>query len=278
MSAVLQGSRSVRRTMAAPFVLISGGKGGVGKTMLAVNLAVQLASEGRRVLLVDLDLGLADAHVFLRLTPQATLADALGGRAALRDCIVRAPGGFDLLASESGAHELARDDESRRERVLAALAELSSAYDIVLGDSAAGVGSDVLGFAAAADRVLIVTTPDPAALTDAYGLIKALDAYSTTLNIDLPTPELVLNLVDGADQADGLATRLRGVCERFLVRSPRLAGWLPRSGVVGASIAAQRPFALDRPLCLENHCLRRLSERVMRWFPTFPTLNPALKG
>ena len=75
-----------------------------------------------------------------------------------------------------------------------------------------------------------------------------------------------------------LATRLRGVCERFLVRSPRLAGWLPRSSFVGASIAAQRPFALDRPLCLENHCLRRLSERVQRWFPPFPTLKPALKA
>jgi hypothetical protein len=87
-----------------------------------------------------------------------------------------------------------------------------------------------------------------------------------------------LNQVDGADQADGLATRLRGVCERFLVRSPRLAGWLPRSAFVGASIAAQRPFALDRPMCLENHCLRRLSDRVQRWFPPFPTLKPALKA
>lgn len=264
--------------MQAPFVLISGGKGGVGKTMLAVNLAVQLASEGRRVLLADLDLGLADAHVLCSLTPQATIADALAGRAGLRDCVVRAIGGFDLLASDSGAHDLVRDDEDRRARLLESLAELSGEYDIVLGDSASGIGRDVLGFAAAADRVLLVTTPDPTALADAYGMIKALDAYSAERGIDLPTPELVLNQVDGADQADGLATRLRGVCERFLVRSPRLAGWLPRSGAVGASIQNQRPFALDRPLSLENHCLRRLSARVQRWFPAFPALAPALKG
>ena len=264
--------------MQAPFVLISGGKGGVGKTMLAVNLAVQLASEGQRVLLVDLDLGLADAHVLLSLAPQITLAAALAGRRPMRDCVVRAPGGFDLLAAESGAHELARDDEGRRVRLLGALAELSCEYDIVLGDSAAGIGSDVLGFAAAADRVLLVTTPDPTAIADAYGMIKALDAYSAARGIDLPTPELVLNQVDGADQADGLATRLRGVCERFLVRSPRLAGWLPRSASVVASIASQRPFALDRPLSLENHCLRRLSSRVQRWFPAVPALAPLLKG
>jgi flagellar biosynthesis protein FlhG len=125
---------------------------------------------------------------------------------------------------------------------------------------------------------LIVTTPDPTALTDAYGWIKALDQHASELGLDLPTPELVLNQVDGADQADGVAVKLRGVCERFLSRSPRMAGWLPRSALVGASIARQRPFALDRPLALENHCMRRLSERVQRWFPAFPTLKPAIEA
>jgi flagellar biosynthesis protein FlhG len=262
----------------APFVLISGGKGGVGKTMLAVNLAVQMASEARRVLLVDLDLGLADAHVLLSLQPAHTISAALSGERALRECVVRAPGGFDFLAAESGAYELVGDDPTRRERLLQSLAELSLEYDIVLGDTAAGIGGDVLAFAAAADRVLLVTTPDPTALADAYGMIKALAAYSAQRGIDLPTPELVFNQVNGADQADGLATRLRAVCERFLVRSPRLAGWLPRSNRVLNSIAVQRPFALDRPLSLENHCLRRLSTRVQRWFPAVPDLAAALKG
>ncbi|HTF91367.1 MAG TPA: AAA family ATPase [Planctomycetota bacterium] len=268
----------IRPAMSAPFVLVSGGKGGVGKTMVAVNLAVQLASEGRRVLLADLDLAMADAHVLVRLSPSSTIKDFLAGRVTARDCIVRAAGGFDLLPAESGDPGLARDDAQRREAILAALAELSVDYDIVLGDSAAGVGPDVLDFAAAADRVLIVTTPDPTALTDAYGCIKALDLHATELGLDLPTPELILNQVDGADQADGLATRLRGVCERFLARSPRLAGWLPRSSLICASIARQRPFALDQPRALENHCMRRLSARVQRWFPAFPTLKPLLKA
>ncbi len=278
MSATLQATAIVPVKLSAPFVLVSGGKGGVGKTMLAVNLAVQLASEGQRVLLADLDLALANAHVFVRLQPATTIAHALSGERALGDCVVRAIGGFDLLAAESGELCWARDDEQRCARVLETLAELSKNYDIILGDTASGIGQDVLGFAAAADRVMIVTTPDPAALTDAYGLIKAIDAHAREHNLDLPTPELVLNQVDSADQADGLATKLRGVCERFLVRSPRLAGWLPRSALVGASIAAQRPFALDRPLCLENHCLRGLSQRVRRWFPSFPTMKPALKA
>lgn len=278
MKQALEAAVLERVRLEAPFVLVSGGKGGVGKTLVAVNLAAQLASEGRRVLLADLDLALADAHLLARVDPPATLADVLAGVRAPRECIVRAPGGFDLLAAGSGEHLLARDDAGRRRRVLEVLADLSRDYDFVIGDTAAGIGPDVLELGAAADRVLVVTTPDPAALADAYGLIKALDAHAAEHNLDLPTPELLLNQVDGADQADGLAVKLRGVCERFLVRSPRLAGWLPRSAFVGASIAAGRPFALDRPLCLENHCLRRLSDRVQRWFPPFPTLKPALKA
>ncbi len=278
MSTTMQMTVHAPVRLAAPFVLVSSGKGGVGKTMLAVNLAVQLASSGKRVLLADLDLGLADAHIFVRMHPEASIADALSGRRAIQDCVERAPGGFDLLAAESGEAQWVRDDDERCPRVLALLAELSSNYDIVIGDAGAGIGQDVLRLSAAADRVLIVTTPDPAALADAYGLIKAIDAHGRELNLDLPTPELVLNQVDSADQADGLATKLRGICERFLVRSPRLAGWLPRSALVGASIASQRPFAMDRPLCLENHCLRLLSERVRRWFPGFPALKPSLKA
>ena len=265
--------RTVR--MPAPFVLFTGGKGGVGKTACAANLGVHMAREGKRVLLVDLDLGLANLNVLLRLTPQRNLEDALAGAASLAECVVRGPEGVHVLPAGSGTGAMARENEDRRGRLLAGLAELAEDYDYVIADSAAGIGPDVLTFAACADLVLIVTTPEPTALTDAYGLVKALDAHALEGDVEVPTPDLFINLVDGIDEARDTARKLRLVCERFLARSPRMAGWLPRSRVVRAACGRQQVFSTDERNPLEYNCVRRLYERVSR---QFPERQPALSG
>ena len=252
--------------MGVPFVLITGGKGGVGKTTLAANLGVELARAGRRVLLVDLDLGLGNLHVSLRLSPRACVEDALAGSRRLADCVVAGPGGVHVLPAGSGNPAMAEADAGRRLALRDLLCELSCDYDLVVGDSAAGIGPDVLAFATLADHVLAVTTPDPAALTDAYGLIKALDHCARASGAELPTPELVLNQVSGVDEARALARKLGGVCEQFLSRSPQLAGWLPRAGAIEAGALRQRPFVLENRNSLETSSLRRLSERVSRRF------------
>jgi flagellar biosynthesis protein FlhG len=249
--------------MDAPFVLATGGKGGVGKTTLAANLGVELARSGRRVLLVDLDLGLGNLHVALRLSPRACVEDALDGSRRLADCVVAGPGGVHVLPAGSGNPAMATADGERRARLREALCALSRDYDLVVGDSAAGIGPDVLAFATLADQVLCVTTPDPAALTDAFGLIKALDRFARDARRELPTPGLVLNQVGGVDEAQRLARKLCGVCEQFLSRSPQLLGWLPSAAAVEACALRQRPFVMERRNSLETGNLRRLSERVL---------------
>lgn len=258
---------SAQPTFHAPLVLVTGGKGGVGKTTLAASLAVQLRAQGLRTLLCDLDLGLANLHVLLGIEPLHTIEQALAQECALADCIVSGPGGIDVLVGSNGSAAMAQLSPDLRARLLEQLACVSTGYDVVVGDGAAGIGPDVLAFGALARMVLVVTTPDPSAAADAYGLVKALVADSGARGLDLPTPELVLNQVSGAREAELSAARLAQVCQRFLTRSPRLAGWVPRAPRIAEAARRRVPFALaGGPAGSgsgERECLQRLARRVV---------------
>jgi flagellar biosynthesis protein FlhG len=253
-----------RTASRAPIVLVTGGKGGVGKTLLASNLGIELARRGRRVLLADLDLGLANLDVSLRLAPRRNVEDALRGRCTFKECVVPGPHGVDLLPASSGTIAMARLEREERERLLRGLTELARDYEILLADGAAGIGPDVLAFAAAADHVLLVTTPDAAALTDAYGLLKALHVFGEETGREVATPELVVNQAGDLGEAERTLARLRAVCERFLARSPQSAGWLPAAIEIARSARTREPFALGGGESLAHGCLRQLASRLER--------------
>jgi flagellar biosynthesis protein FlhG len=253
-----------RRSATTPLVLVTGGKGGVGKSTITAELGVMLASQGLRVLAVDFDLGLANLDVILRVGSARTIEDALAGDCSWSDCVVKGPGGLHVLPASSGSAHMARSDDERRSKLLAAVRELGEQYDLLIGDSAAGIGQDVLGFAANADHVFVVTSPSPAALTDAYGLIKALDTFGQENECEVPTPEIVVNRVTGVEEAEATAKRLQRVCERFLCRRPRRAGWLPFSNALPLSQKGVAGSSAGVPNTLYRNCLERLGARVSR--------------
>ncbi len=243
-----------------PLVLVTGGKGGVGKTTLAANLGVALARMGRAPVLCDLDFGLADLSVVLKLAPAHDSDDFFAGRRTLEECLVEGPLGLRVLAAGEATHDPVHGGE-RRARLLAALAALPCAGGPALADSPAGIGPDVLDVALHAARVLLVTTPDPAALADAYRVVKAVDARAREAGREVPTPEVFVNLAADAAEARAVAERLRSACERFLARSPRLVGWMPRSRGVLCASARQEPFLVSDPGSLATRAVLRLARR-----------------
>lgn len=266
-------NRSGKQARRAPIILVAGGKGGVGKTTLAVNVALALAGRKKRTLLVDLDLGLADALVMLKVSARRTIEDALTGRCRFEECVLRTEHGLDVLPASSGTPEMGSLSAALRDRLCEALRELARDYDLVIADASSGIGPDVLAFCGLADHVFVVTTPDPASITDAYGLIKALHTFAVTNDHDVATPELVVNRAGTIEEAESVAAKLRLVCERFLSRSPRNAGWMPGSGTVEVAARFQRPFALDPRPSLARTCLEALASRIVRLSAQSETLS-----
>jgi len=195
---------------------ITSGKGGVGKTLVAANLAAALARAGQRVLVLDADLGLANLDVVLNLAARVTLHDVFTGKATLDEALQPAPGGFSVLLAGSGLVEYSRMTPEVRDKLLDVIAQVRPRFDQVLLDTGAGISDVVLFTISLADEVLIVATPEPTSLTDAYATIKVLATTQAARPV-----RLLVNQVQRSGDSRNVATQLQSVVDRFV--SPGLA-------------------------------------------------------
>jgi MinD-like ATPase involved in chromosome partitioning or flagellar assembly len=218
---------------------ITGGKGGVGKTSVALNLALTLARDGSRVLLLDGDTDLANVSIMLGRYPQRTLADVMSGSCTLQDIIMTADYGLDIVPGASGVDQCIEMEADASLRVLKALSRLEKRYDYVITDTASGLQPTGMHMIAAAELACVVVTPDPASLTDAFSLIKLLvrRGYSRT-------PSILVNMAQGASQARTVFQRLEGAAQRHLGISLHYLGGIWRDETLRQSVLNQRPVAL----------------------------------
>jgi flagellar biosynthesis protein FlhG len=257
---------------------VTSGKGGVGKTSLSINLAVAMARLGHEVGLLDADFGLGNIDVMLGLTPESHLGAVLDGTRLVRDVMVEGPEGVRVIPAGSGVRAMTALDRRQWARLVAALDEAGTDLDFLLIDTASGVTDNVLDVVGLADYALVVTSYDPAAVVDAYAVIKLLTAVDREKPIGV-----VVNGARDAEEGGLVFRQIALAAERFLSRSIRYDGYVPEDRAVKDATFAQMPVVGNGGNGTEaagpaSRCIRRLACRLVAARPTGAGPWPAKPG
>ena len=243
----------------ATSIAVTSGKGGVGKTNTAVNLATTLCRLGKRVVLFDADFGLANAHVLLGTNPKTTTADFLAGKASMAETMTPAPLGLNFISGGSGLIELLNLDNQARYRMLAGLSGLQSDIDYLIVDCPAGASDSTLFFVNAADIALVVLVAEPTSFLDAYALLKA--AY---LEKNITEFSIMVNMAENSKTAEANFKKFRDIAMRFLDVKLHYAGMIPQSTAIRQSIIKRKPISVSQPKSSLAENYETLARHLMR--------------
>jgi flagellar biosynthesis protein FlhG len=225
---------------------------------MSVNMALAYARLGKKVVVMDADLGLANVNVILSVIPKWNLYHVIRKQKTMKEIMVDTEYGISIVAGASGFSKIANLSEDERQNFIDELDTLSNA-DIIIIDTSAGVSSNVMDFIAAADDVVIITTPEPTAITDAYGIIKIIATELDSLNMGL---KLVVNRVKTVAEAKKVADRMTGIAGQFLNLKVEYLGFIYDDIMVSAAVLRQRPFMILDPKCKASVCVQHIVGRM----------------
>jgi len=237
-------------------IAITSGKGGVGKTTFAVSLSIALAKDGASVTLLDADLGLANINVILGVIPKYNLYHVIKGKKKIKDIIIEVPEGIKIIAGASGFYQLANLDAKQRNDFISSVAELDL-DDYLIVDTGAGVSQNVLSFVIASDEVIVVTTPEPTAITDAYGIIKSIASQAPEKSV-----KLIVNRVQSVSEGKRVAQRVVNIAGQFLNIKVESLGFIFDDIYVAKSIRNQKPFIVSYPKSKSSVCVSMIADRI----------------
>ena len=239
-------------------ITVASGKGGVGKTNISTNLAIAYARLGKRVILMDADLGLANVNVVLGIIPKYNLYHLIRKQKTMREIIMDTDYGIQIVAGASGFAKIANLSEDERHNFINELSEMSNA-EIIIIDTSAGVSNNVLAFVAAADEAIIVTTPEPTAITDAYGIIKIIATEIDNLGIGL---KLIVNRVKSVTEGKKVAERVINIAGQFLNLKVDYLGYVYEDPAVHQAVLRQKPFLAADPKGKASACVVHIASRL----------------
>lgn len=238
-------------------IAIASGKGGVGKSNFTINMAIELAKLGNRVMILDADLGLANVDILLGINPKYNLVHLVRGEKDIKDIITETEFGIKVIASGSGVKELVNLSNQQRASFIEKISELEDMVDVLLVDTGAGISKNTLSFLYAADYGIIITTPEPTALMDAYGLIKVTSQSKS--NVPL---KLVVNMVNSREEAKEITSRVVLLARRFLNVFVESYGFIYRDKNVLTSVMSQKPFTVMFPDSKASVCVKEIAAKV----------------
>ena len=239
-------------------IAVTSGKGGVGKTNVATNMGIAYAQMGKKVIVLDADLGLANVNVIMNVIPQYNLYHVIKKQKKLSEIIIDTEYGIKLIVGASGFAKIANMGEAERNEFINEMYTLSD-VDIIIIDTSAGVSKNVLSFVAAADEVVIITTSEPTAITDAYGIIKVIATEVDNMNLNL---KMIINRVDSAAEGKRIADRMINIAAQFLNLKIEYLGFIYNDPLVTKAVLKQKPFIIAEPNGKAASCLKHIVSRM----------------
>lgn len=241
-------------------IAVTGGKGGVGKTNISINLAVAMADIGKRVLMLDADLGLANIDVVLGLHPKYDLSHVLRGERSLEEVVIEGPSGIRIVPAASGIRHMAELSETEHAGLIRAFSDLSSDLDVLIVDTAAGISDTVISFSRAVQELIVVVCDEPASITDAYALIKLLNR-----EYGISRFRILANMTRDTHEGRNLYNKMCRVTDRYLDVMLSYIGSIPYDENLRKAVKSQKPVVHAFPRCRSAQVLKNLAKKADNW-------------
>lgn len=239
-------------------IAVTSGKGGVGKSTVSANMAISLKQMNRKVLLIDADIHLGNLDLILGTRSRLTLADVAKDGVSLEDIIMEGPGGIDILPASSAALDILKSEDMFLRKLGSAFSNFDGQYDYIVLDTGAGIAQNVIAFLLGAQKIVLVITPDPASITDAYAVVKVVRSIDKDIPIYLTT-----NMVGSADEGEILFKKMNLMVQKFLDSKIQFGGSILKDDLIQRSVKQQKPFVLHHPNSGSTTAIRVLNRRLM---------------